>query len=195
MKKAMIALAAMAVTGTAVAGPSWTYADFGYNRSTSGSEDTDGYSIRGSLGFADIWHVGASWIDGEVAGGKGSGGADTDGYELTVGVHPAVSDTTDLVFEISYADADVDTASVSGSGDGYALTSGLRSMWTENLEINAAVSVVDASVDGCSSCDSTSIVVGAGGQYLFTDNVGVGVDVANGGTGGNTANFYVRWNF
>lgn len=197
MKKAMIAIAAMAASGAAMAGPSWTYIDAGYTRASSGPDDTEGFQLRGSVGFADLWHARAAYIDGEISGGKGSatGGADTDGYEIVLGVHPAVSDTTDLVFEIGYADADVENTLGTASGDGYSLSTGLRTMWTENLEINAAISAVDADVSNCSSCDSTTILVGAGGQYLFNDNVGVGVDVSNGSGVGNAANFYVRWSF
>jgi hypothetical protein len=194
MKKAIIALAALAITGTAVAGPSWTYVDAGYARASSGNEDTDGYSLTGSFGLNRL-HARLSILDAEIAGGKSSGGQDTDGYALAIGFHPALSDTTDLVLEVIYSDFDVDTASSSASGDSYALKTGVRTMWTDALELSAGVSAVNGSVSGCNACDSTDIEVNAGGQYLFTDNIGVGVDVINGGNNGNVANFYARFSF
>ena len=192
MRKAILALAAMAVSGTAVAGPAWTYIDFGYLRAASGDEDTDGYIVRGSIGFADMWHAQLDYTDAEIAGGKGSsGGADTDGYVLTVGANPAVNDTTDLVFDLSYFDSDLDTSSGENSADGYGLGVGLRSMWTDALEVNAGVEVVSGDWD--IGGDFTDIIVTVGGNYAFTDNIVVGAEVANGD--GNTANFFARYQF
>ena len=194
MKKAMIALAALAFMGTAIAGPNWTYVDAGYTRASSGEGVTDGFLLRGSIGFMEMWQARVEYVDGQIDGGSPPG-EDYDGYLLAIGAHPAVSDSTDLVLEIGLFDGDVKDGGGTTGTDGYSLTAGLRSMWTDNLELNAFVSTVDASVDGCGSCDSTSVVVQAGGQYLFTDNLGVGVDVANGGGSGSVANFYVRYGF
>jgi len=195
MKKSILALAAMAITGTAVAGPNWTYVDAGYVRGSSGNEDTDGFSLQGSVGFAEIWHAQLDYSDGEANGGKSSGGTDNDGYTFTVGVNPAVSDTTDLVFDLSYFDIDNDTASSSSSVDGYGLGVGLRTMWTDQLEVNGGAEVVSGDAGGSNS-DFTNVIVSVGGVYSFTDNVAVSMDVANGGiVGGNAARFGVRWNF
>jgi len=197
MNKAMIALAAMAMSGAAVAGPSWTYADVGYTRASSGAQDSEGYNLRGSFGM-DIWHASASYADGEIAGGKGSGGADVDGYQLRVGAHPAVNDTTDLVLELGYYDGAANFGfGPNTKADGYILGAGLRNMWTDALELNAGVDILSGDVGsaGFSKSDNTTVLVRAGGQYLFTDGVGVGVDVSNSNATGNLANFYLRWSF
>jgi hypothetical protein len=192
MHKSIIAVAAVAVTAVANAGPNWTYADIGYLRGSSGSEDTEAYQLRGSIGFANIWHARLEYADGEIAGGAPSG-LDVDGYRISVGAHPAINDTTDFVFEIGYVDGDVSAGGPDLGSDGYSVSTGIRTMWTENFELNAGVSAIDLDTDNLG--DSTTILVQAGGQYLFTDNVGVGVDVYNGSGTGNLANFYVRWNF
>ena len=72
MKKLMIALAALAMSGTAVAGPSWTYVDLGYLVGDSAQKDaeTEGLGLRGSFGFANMWHVQLDLAAGETAGGK-----------------------------------------------------------------------------------------------------------------------------
>jgi len=195
MKKAILALAVMAVSGTAVAGPSWTYLDFGYLRASSGDEDTDGYQLRGSIGFADMWHAQLEYLDGEADGGKGSGGDDVDGYNIIVGANPAVNDTTDLVFDLSYFDYDAEDTSGEAGIDGYGLGTGVRTMWTDALELNAGVWVLSGDVEG--SGDVTEVVVRVGGNYAFTDNIVVGAEISNGGLlqQGNLANFFARYQF
>jgi hypothetical protein len=200
MNKALVTLAALTVAGSAMAAedPLWTYADIGYQRSSSGSEDTEGFNLRGSIEFADKWHASLLYADGEVDGGKPSG-VDYDGYELRLGIHPALSANTDYVFEFGYFDGEDDGGAGSvDEFDGYSLTTGIRTMWTERLELNAFVGVRsgDFGPKGGASWDFTEVIVQAGGQYLFTDNIGVGVDLLNGGSlSGNTANFYARFNF
>jgi len=180
MKKLIIAVAAMAASGMAVAGPSWTYAEAGYI--VVDGDDNDGYSVAGSFGFADIWHVRADYSDVDNVAG------DTDGYELVAGIHPAISDNTDFVFEISYFDFDIGAA---GELDGYGLEVGLRSMFTDNVELSASVGTDDQ--DFSAGGDNTDVSVTAGGQYYFTDNISLGVEVNVGD--GNSAEFGVRYSF
>jgi hypothetical protein len=204
MKKVIIALAALAVTGAAVAGPEWTNADIGYMRASSdgNSNDTEAFRLRGSLEFADKWHVRAAFDDGEINGGKGSsGGEDFDSWEIFFGVHPALTDSTDLVVELSLFDGENDSGpSNQDEFDGYGLFTGVRTMWSERLELNAGVKVDSGNFGqkGSSSPDQdfTEVSVHAGGIYGWTDNIGVGLDLANGGSiDGNTATFFLRWNF
>ena len=193
MKKSIIAAAALAaggVSGVAMAGPSWTYLDLGYTQGSSfGDDDSDAFQLRGSFGI-DMWHARLEYIDGETFG------EDYDGYRLFVGAHPALTENTDLVFELGYFDLDLDDGSFTDSYDGFTLGAGLRSMLTDNLELNGGFRASNGDVDGF---DIDLVQVYAGGQYLFTDNVGVGVDLEIGssdfGFGGNTANMYVRWSF
>ena len=183
MKKSIIAAAALAaggVSGVAMAGPSWTYLDLGFVQGEEIGEDSDAFQLRGSFGI-DMWHARLEYIDGE------SFDVDFDGYRLAIGAHPAITENTDLVFELSYFDLESDL----GDADGYGLAVGVRSMFTDNVELNALLQSDFGDIDG--GGDITSINASLGGQYLFTDNVGVGVDVSIGD--GNAANFYVRWSF
>ena len=125
----MVATAAIAVSGTAIAGPSYTYADFGYTVSDSfgNNNETEGLALRGSFGFAEVFHVGGGYIDGEVNGGKGSEfnedacdanslseairnclPGDTSGYNLYFGFNPAMTENIDLVARIGYSDLEND---------------------------------------------------------------------------------------
>jgi hypothetical protein len=205
MKKLILAAAALALSTSAMAGPKWTYADIGYTVGTSAEEDSDGYGVRGSFGFADIWHVRGGYSDLEVLGGDDAGGLDVDGFNAYVGVNPALTENTDFVFEVGYSDFDLGP---NGGWDGYSLVVGLRSMFTEKLELNATVETISgdiedasfAGIGGAGSADFTEVKAKVGGQYMFTENVGVGVDVTLGTVNtdsllGNTANFYARYSF
>jgi len=195
MKKAILALAATAVTGTAVAGPSWTYVDLGYLRSSSISNDIDGYEVAGSIGFADMWHAQASYGTQEVDGG----GVEIDKYySVNVGVHPAITDNTDFVADVGYTKWDIENGN---SPKVYTLGLGVRSMLTEKMELSALLTTQSGDLDAGANDDLTNIVPELGGQYFFTDNVSVNVAYAWGNTEGvvlgtgNQAKFGVRWSF
>ena len=210
MRNLILALAGMAVSGLAVAGPSWTYFDAGYNRADSGDDETDGFQLEGSFGFADKYHVQATYYDGEVGGSGGSGdNPDYDGYRLAAGINPAVTDGTDFVFQIGYFDLEEDDTGLrDDSVDGYDLRVGLRSMLTDNVEIFGYVNTVigEADCDNGGTCsilnvraddgdDFTEISAIVGGQYLFTDNIGLTLKYEQDGLFGDNATFGARWSF
>ena len=59
--KLLAATAALTVSSVAVAGPNYTYAQLGYIAIDSqGNEDSGGFELNGSFGFADVFNVGAS---------------------------------------------------------------------------------------------------------------------------------------
>ncbi|MGI9292066.1 MAG: hypothetical protein ACR2QG_12430 [Gammaproteobacteria bacterium] len=211
MRNLILALAGMAVSGLAVAGPNWTYADIGYNRADSGDEETDGFQLQGSFGFADKYHVQATYFDGEVGGNGGANSnPDYDGYRISLGINPAVTDNTDFVFQIGYFDLEEDDSDVDGddSVDGYELRVGLRSMLTDNVEIfgyvNTAIGEADCDNGGACNIlgvvaadgdDFTEISAIVGGQYLFTDNIGLSLQYEQDGLFGDNATFGARWSF
>ena len=190
MKKAMIAVAALAASSAALAdGPGWTFVDLGYIRADSVVDEADGFQLRGSYEFATKWHARLAYVDGE----DGSVNGDFDGYELIVGAHPAITDNTDLVWEIGLFDFEDD---FNNSTDGYILSTGIRSMITDNTELNGMVSFSDGDADsGSISADFSEINLMLGGRYIFSDNASVGVDYTEGGILGDTANFYIRLDF
>jgi hypothetical protein len=153
MKKLILGLAAFAVSGLAMAGPSWTYGEVGYVRADSGDDNTDAFQLKGSFGFADKFHVQAKYYDGEN-GDIGNNGEDFDGYEIRLGINPAVTDNTDFVFQVGYMDMSQERGSnaIAGSlkdvdSDGYILTVGLRSMLTDQLEISGYVDSIAGEAD------------------------------------------------
>ncbi len=195
MKKAMIAVAAMAATGTATAGPACTYADLGYVESSNFSDqDTDGYDLSGSLGIGEMWHLQGSWGNQER-----DNGAEVDVYELRAGVHPAITDNTDFVADIGYTKWDIDGANQ--KPDAYDIRIGVRSMLADNFEVNATLAAQSGDLDDNASTDFTNLIPTVGGQYFFTDNVSVSLEYSWGGTqetvlgSSDAARFGVRWSF
>ena len=199
MKKIILAAAALALSTSAMAGPKWTYLDLGYLVADSEENDSDGYRFSGSFGFAELWHVGAAYNDFEIEGGNGNGGgSDGDYLELWAGVNPALTDNTDFVFDVGYLDGSTEQGNTETDFDGYQLRVGVRSYVTDNLELHAFANSRSIDVDGQAG-DLTDVGVNAGGQYFFTENLSVGVDVIlNGITGvfsDDVANFTARYSF
>jgi len=204
MKKVLITLAALALSGTAMAGPSWTYVDLGYVTGDSGDETTDGLALRGSFGFGSLWHIQADVVTSEANGGKGTtGGSDNTGYVLRGGIHPAVTDNTDFVLDVAYSATEVDDGSGGSTPEPNSidLRTGVRSNIGQ-LELRSFVTLAFGDTDlGGGATDFRSVNYTVGGQYNFNDAWSVGTDAtvgnssaSNGGTG-DLLNLYVRWSF
>ncbi len=192
MKNVILTLAALALSGTAMAGPSWTYVDLGYvvGDSDGKNNDVDGFSARGSMGW-QIWHVQLDYVDVDFDEFDGS----IDGYDFRIGLHPAATDNTDFVLDLGYG-----TLSLSESGssdydvDVLTLRTGTRTNVGDNLELRAFVTL--QSLDGDAS-DDEGVEIGyqVGAQYNFSDAWSVGADAQFNGAFDDLANIYVRWSF
>ena len=220
MKKlgtALLSASALLVAGTAAAElPEWTYGQLGYYQADSfGDEQTDAFTLDASLGFLDIWHVQAGYIDGSL--GQGSVNNDFDGWSVQVGAHPAINEKSQLVINGLYFDRDYDTDYFfTGSNigvDGFGFGVGVRTNVTEKVEASAMGYWTDASFDGqdggsfCDggeggSCDATNISVVLGGRYNWTKDFSTGATVIIGdpvtglfGSSSNSMNLDVRWTF
>jgi hypothetical protein len=215
--KTIAAAAALAISGAAVAGPSYTFVDLGYLTGDSGNERTDGLGLRGSFGFAGLWHVAGEYSAVEAGGGKGKvtttgNGIDVSGGNIYVGLHPAVTDNTDLVIDLGYDLLEADDGSTSGKTDvtSIFLRTGPRALLAgDKLELSAYVSLAvgetDSDRDG--KDDFTNVGLQIGGQYYFTPAISLGVEAqvngARSGPSGNTASLgnddmvriFGRWSF
>ncbi|MEC9375526.1 MAG: hypothetical protein VYA80_04050 [Pseudomonadota bacterium] len=193
MKKVLIALVAFAASSVVLAGghasasasPNYTYLELGYLKGLSiGGNDGDGIAIGGSYAIDDKWHVAYTNEDWDEAVFF-LDLADIDSDTFTLGVSPALNGSTDLVFEVSYVDGDID----GDDFDGFEISTGIRSMIASNLELNAALTSSNVDIEGV-DIESTALSVGA--QYSCGNDISVGVDhdVSNGAT-----NFGLRYNF
>ncbi len=184
MKKAMIAVAAMAASGTAFAGahgasandPSWTYVDAAYWTASSfeaisGVEEIDGYGLTGSYEFATKWHVQAQI--GNIEADFGSSSDEIDLWTVRIGGHPAITDTTDAVFDIGYIEWDLDGTEIKPSAITYRM--GVRSNIADSLELNAFLTYLNGDLDIGSNDDFSNWAPSIGAQYNITENGAINV--------------------
>jgi hypothetical protein len=218
--KLLLATAAMAVSGAAIAGPSYTYVDLGYVQGDGidassllggipneiGNFESDGFTIRGSKSISDNFHVQASYTDGDSLGGNGTLlGSDYDGYSIGVGYNPAITDSMDLVARIGYSDLDAEFGALVSdllsipegltdySVSGINLEVGPRAMIGDNLELNAAATLFIGEIETIAGdIDQTDVGLRFGGEYYF-GNISLGVDVETGFI--DQANLHVRYTF
>jgi len=211
MKKVIIALAAMAASTGALAGPSWTYVDLAYTRSSSleeaGTDKSQGYELEGSFGFANIWHVAGFYGSAETDAVSGGTFEIEDYYNIRGGVHPAITDNTDFVAEIGYTGWSTKSAGgATADPKAYDLTVGLRSMLSDRFEINGFLTYQSGESDSGAADDKFQVFAPTvGGQYFFTDNFSVNLAytwgdiqstvLAAGAAVADTGRFGVRWSF
>jgi|GEM_PF-2577185 len=205
MIKLVLATAALAVSCAAIAGPSYTYVDAGITLADGfgDNSETEGLALRGSFGFADIFHVGGGYGQGDLDGGKSESGFDVTSYNLYFGVNPAITENMDLVSRIGYAKSELDA---DGFNDlelsGLWLEVGPRAMVSEKLELNAAVTLFTGEVEETSGCggscdkdDLNEFGFRVGAEYYFTPAFSVGLDSEVKGLFGDAVNIHGRWSF
>lgn len=206
MKKvALVAASAVVWSGAALAeGPNWTYIDAGFwQGSEIGDGDNDLLSLEGSIEVFDNYHIAVEYVDGSAAvPGTGDDDTDIDGWEVTVGGHPAMTDNTDFVFEAFYFDLSADdfddgTGNVNGPDtDGFGTRIGLRSMYTDQVELHGNIEWRDGDIDDVGdSNDLTQLAVNVGGQYFFTNVEQLSANIEASISDDTSARFGLRWNF
>ena len=213
--KTIIVIAALTVSGIAIAGPSYTFVDLGYLTGDAGDERTDGLGVRGSFGFAGMWHVAGELNALEANGGKDKNGQDISGVTIYGGLHPAMTDNTDLVIDLGF-DVFEAEEQASGANDGKTdiqaifLRTGPRALLAgDKLELSAYVSVAIGETDPSlgTKQDYTNVGLQLGGQYYFTPAISLGVEAEVNGarsgpsgssiSGGNDdlVRIFGRWSF
>ena len=193
----LAATAALTVSSVAVAGPNYTYAQLGFFTADSqGKEDTGGFELNGSFGFAELFHVGAGIAAGEWNGGRSKQSdcqprdatcnpyaADIDSYELYVGVNPAITDNVDAIVRVGYAASDFKGRATGvnqkGEDEALFLAFGTRAMITEKFELNAFATYAAGSTKVKNEANSKTDFVDwsytVGGIYNFTDMFAAGI--------------------
>jgi len=197
--KLIAAAAALTISSVAVAGPSYTYIDGGIVLGASSGDDkeTQGLALRGSFGFANIWHIGAGIAGGESNGGKSKlVGADFSSANLYVGLNPAMTENLDLVIRLGIAGGEQKFDAARELGPGTTLTkdefaelyleAGPRGMIGEKFEwsVLATVAGGENKVTGTlvgfpqeTKSDYRAVSARAGAAYYFTPNMSLGLDV------------------
>ena len=206
----LLAASALLVAGTASAElPDWTYVQAGYYQADStGKDQTDGFTVAGSLGFLDVWHIQADYINGSL--GIGPINNDFDGYQIALGAHPAITESTQLVVNGIYFDSNVDIDNADNiNRDGYGAGVGFRSNVTDKVEASAVGYWTYENIDKspfniCNSssdnCDATNVSLVLAGRYNWTKDFSTGAtltlgDAVIGGGSSDSMNIDERWTF
>ena len=194
----------LALLNTAKAGPmSWTEIGVGYDLADSGEDTVDAFDVKGSIGLGSMFHIQASYLNGS-AGGTNS--VDYDGEDVRAGIHPNVSDDTQLVVEAFYFTYTADfSGPFSVDEDGYGLGFGVRHKMGDKFEVRTQADVAWGTWDPNSgpSEDFTNTSVSIGGRYYWTPAIFTGVSVALNGmealsaadVGGDVVRVDVGWSF
>jgi hypothetical protein len=203
MKKIILTAAALALSTSAMAGPSWTYAELNYvigDTSEGGSSSADsrltGYNLQGSLGLG-MFHVAAEWATWDT---KKNFGTDIDSYSLRAGIHPSVTDNIDLFAELGYTGYDLKDLTAGDAPTEIDVAVGVRAMIGDNLELRTSLAIASGDTDTANS-DFTDTRFGVGGAWYFTDAISLDIDyetigAGNGGSGGqDIIEIGARWSF
>ncbi len=208
MGTALLSAASLLAAGSAMAAePQWTYLQAGWIQG-DGFDDfgkTDGFEVKGSLGFLQNFHAQLSYVDGEISDDDFSSDPDFDGYNVLLGYHQAISSSgnTQFVADLNYFDIDFDGAEgFNGDNKGYGVGFGLRSMLADKFELEGKVTYTRGELDFFGdSEDYTDTGLQIAGRYHWTSAISTGITLTLNDTtaasyvGGDSAVFDVRWTF
>jgi hypothetical protein len=195
-------LSAAALLGSAVAQAElpWTYAEIGYSKADGNDFfESDAFDLKGSIGFAEMWHASLQYTDGETDGDFFSG-EDFDGYRVVAGAHPQMTPNTQAIVDLAYFDYEYD----GGEGsDGVSLGFGLRHSLTDKLEIMSEIWYTEGNIDddGSGDFDYNDTAIEVGGRYNWMPQLSTGLTLGINGGGSvglssdDVLRIDVRWSF
>ncbi|HEY8520708.1 MAG TPA: outer membrane beta-barrel protein [Gammaproteobacteria bacterium] len=139
-------------------GFSYTYVDVGYvdveNDVGSFDVDGDGLQLRGAVELTDLFYLTGDYTDLDH-----EGNIDSSMLSVGVGVRRSVQSNLDLIGEVTWVNAEVDTPFGDADEDGYGLALGLRYRANNDVELEGAIRHVDVE-------DSNTLLDLRGRYYL-----------------------------
>ncbi len=129
--------------------------------------DGDGYGVTGSMELTDALFLKASYANQDF-----DFGIDASRWTAGLGAHTPLANNLDLVGEIGYVDAEIDTGFGDVDDDGYYAGVGLRARVAQHFELEGGLNYIDLDESG----DNTTVNLGA--RYYLTEQfaIGAGVD-------------------
>lgn len=137
----------------------YNYAQAGFNNTTVdlgpfGDADFDGFDIKGSYNFYDVWYVTANFYSLTSENPVNVGGvlidADLQFLTASVGYVFAENNLGSIYGELGFADVTADASSGAASGSesesGFTAALGLRANLTERAELRVGVNYVDVDI-------------------------------------------------
>jgi opacity protein-like surface antigen len=136
--------------------------------------DGDGLALKGSLSITDTVFVFAGYSTYDY-----NRNVDADSYDLGAGMRWGLKPELDLIADVSWVRAEIDTPFGSADDDGLGLGLGLRSRVHRNVEVQGGIRYVDF--------DNSNTFLTLAGRYYLTDTiaVGFGLDLDDDNTGWN----------
>ena len=156
-----VLLAAVAQPAAAAKGPEYSYGELGYTHIDGDQESADGAAMNISFGATDLVFLkfGYSRLFVDFPGTTPD--ADANRFQVGGGVHYGITDTIDVLGDISYVDIEYSNGVPAYGDDGYLIEAGVRAMLSKGLEVNATLSSLE--LDG-----DNDLGVGIGGVVDVT---------------------------
>ena len=178
---AISTLSLLSLTNASADTFNYNYAQAGYSFINDFDID-QGIKISGSYDVAYNINVLGSYFVSTSSDSKQADDVDLDVYTLGVGYHADISDSTDLLGEISLFNSNIDlkkgAIKINKDNSGYMLSLGARHKLQDNIELHARF-------DHRNSDDLTDNTFTLGSRYYFKSNWSAGVDFNTGADDGS----------
>jgi hypothetical protein len=167
---AVLGLSSGLVAAPAVAADdlSYSFIELGYVNAELDDPDIDGdgFALRGSYAFTDLFHGFVEYSDLEF-----DRGVDSSTFEIGGGLNWELSPRLDLIGTVSYLNTDVDGPGFSGDDSGFGLGLSLRGRVSDQLELRGGLKYVNYDDSG----DDTTL--GLGARFYVTKLFALGADL------------------
>ena len=152
---------------------SYNHAGVGYMTGDIADVDFSGFGVYGSYALNDSFFVIGDYtsISSDDSFDFGFGVDDIEATQINVGFgfHTPISDATDFVATLSYADAEVEFFDLTEDGNGYIMSAGVRAKPTQEIELQALLNYADIE-DG----SETGYLLGA--RYFTMPTLSLGLN-------------------
>jgi hypothetical protein len=199
MKKFILVLAGLALSGVALAGPS-SFAEFAL---ITGGESNDRNSAGKENGFefAGAWAINDSWYVGGIAGEYDQRDSrDWTYFNVNGGYVKSLNPKTDLTLEGGFWFGENKVDDDKNKPKVLEAKAGVSTMLSDNFSIFGTLSLVGGDTDnGSDNEDISNFIYSLGGAYSFTETISLNVKLVNGVNGVNGQDEVLRiggrWTF
>lgn len=161
----LFVVAGLAGTARAEFSYDWVGASYGNVDFDDLNVDGDGFGFDVTLGIAESFHLFGAAETADL-----DFNVDLTRWRAGIGYNTPLSETVDVIGQLSYERIDIDTTIGGGDDDGFGLGVGIRVDATSLVELNGAIRYVDFSDSG----DDT--VLDAGVLFNLTESFSVGLN-------------------
>lgn len=136
--------------------------------------DGDGLALKGSLSITDSVFVFADYLTYDY-----DAGVDANSYDLGAGIRWPLQPELDLIADVAWVHAEVETPFGDADDDGLGIGVGLRTRVHDQVELQGGIRYVDL--------EESDTFLSLSGRYYFTESVaaGLGLDFNDDDTGWN----------